>query len=72
MANHVETWKGIAHTVGRSERTVRNLTARPHDPLPVFKVGGIVRLHLADLDAWLDRQRAAGVGGEATAVEEHW
>jgi hypothetical protein len=28
------------------------------DPLPVFKVGGIVRLNQEDLDDWLSRQRA--------------
>ncbi|MBA3817469.1 MAG: hypothetical protein H0X17_01130 [Deltaproteobacteria bacterium] len=27
------------------------------DPLPVFKVGGIVRLNSSDLEDWLSRQR---------------
>jgi hypothetical protein len=30
---------------------------RVRDPLPVFKVGGIIRLNASDLDAWLERQR---------------
>lgn len=72
MADHVETWKCIATAVGRSERWCRQQAALATNRLPVFKVGGIVRLNFADLDAWLERQRAAGMGGEATAVEEHW
>lgn len=55
----VETWKGIADAVGRSERWCRYMAQRPTDPLPVFKVGGIVRLQLADLDGWLQRCRSA-------------
>jgi len=58
MGPFVETWKGIAPAVQRSERWCRYMARRAHDPLPVFKVGGIVRLYLADLDAWLLRQRA--------------
>lgn len=54
----VESWKRIAETMGRSLRSCRNYAARAHDPLPVFHVGGLVRLNLADLDAWIDRQRA--------------
>jgi hypothetical protein len=33
------------------------MARRSVDPLPVFKVGGIVRLNKTDLDAWLMRQR---------------
>lgn len=74
---HVETWDGIAVAVGRSLRTCRNLAGRSRDPLPVHKVGGIVRLNLADLDAWLDRQREATIARPVAAagserVEEHW
>jgi hypothetical protein len=57
MGAYVETWKGIAFAVTRSERWCRYMARRPHDPLPVFKVGGIVRLNKVDLDAWLARQR---------------
>ncbi len=57
MGPFVETWKGIAPAVQRSERWCRYMARRGHDPLPVFKVGGIVRLYIADLDAWLMRQR---------------
>jgi hypothetical protein len=55
---YVETWKAIAAELRRSERWCRYMAAadRP-DPLLVFKVGGIVRLNLADLDDWLGRQR---------------
>jgi hypothetical protein len=60
MSAYVETWKGIAFAVGRSERWCRYMARRGHDPLPVFKVGGIVCLTHADLEAWLLRQRADG------------
>jgi hypothetical protein len=57
MGPYVETWKGIAFAVGRSERWCRYMARRPQDPLPVFKIGGIVRLNKVDLDAWIDKQR---------------
>lgn len=57
MTSYVETWKGIAHALGRSERWCRYMAQRPADPLPVFKVGGIVRLNGDDLGDWLARQR---------------
>jgi hypothetical protein len=33
------------------------MARRGGDPLPVFKVGGIVRLNHCDLEDWLGRQR---------------
>jgi hypothetical protein len=33
------------------------MARRGSDPLPVFKVGGIVRLNTNDLEDWLVRQR---------------
>lgn len=57
MSNFVETWKGIATALGRSERWCRYMARRAGDPLPVFKVGGIVRLNTTDLEDWLSRQR---------------
>lgn len=57
MSNFVETWKGIATALGRSERWCRYMARRGGDPLPVFKVGGIVRLNSNDLEDWLTRQR---------------
>lgn len=57
MSNFVETWKGIATALGRSERWCRYMARRAADPLPVFKVGGIVRLNGSDLDDWIARQR---------------
>src|SRR4051812_14468959 len=57
MSNFVETWKGIATALGRSERWCRYMARRGADPLPVFKVGGIVRLNSSDLEDWLSRQR---------------
>ena len=40
MSNFVETWKGIATALGRSERWCRYMARKAGDPLPVFKVGG--------------------------------
>ena len=60
--NYVETWKGIAHALGRSERWCRYMARRTSDPLPVFKVGGIVRLNACDLEEWLSRQRDRSFG----------
>ena len=57
MSQYVETWKGIAALVNRSERWCRYMARRDQDPLPVFKVGGIVRLNGTDLEDWLSRQR---------------
>ena len=57
MSSYVETWKGIAFALGRSERWCRYMAQHDEDPLPVFKVGGIVRLNQEDLDGWLLRQR---------------
>ena len=57
MGSYVETWKGIAFAVGRSERWCRYMARRTSDPLPVFKVGGIVRLNKTDLEDWLSHQR---------------
>ncbi len=61
MNTYVETWKAIAHMLGRSERWCRYMAQRVEDPLPVFKVGGIVRLNGEDLEDWLDRQRQRSV-----------
>jgi hypothetical protein len=60
--SYVETWKGIAHALGRSERWCRYMARRTADPLPVFKVGGIVRLNGCDLEEWLGRQRDRSFG----------
>lgn len=57
MDDYFETWKGIAHKLARSERWCRYTARREEDPLPVFKVGGIVRLNGRDLNDWLSRQR---------------
>ena len=62
MNNYVETWKGIAHALGRSERWCRYMARRTADALPVFKLGGIVRLNIADLEDWLTQQRARSLG----------
>ena len=48
-----------ADYLGVTERQVRRLIGR-HD-LPRVKVGGLVRVHIEDLDAYIDAQRQVGV-----------
>jgi len=69
MSNYVETWKGIAHALGRSERWCRYMARRTSDSLPVFKVGGIVRLNMIDLEDWLTRQRDRSLGKPLGQIE---
>ena len=57
MNHFYETWKAIAHALRRSERWCRYMSQRSHDPLPVFKIGGIVCLDPGELEAWIARQR---------------
>lgn len=53
----VETWKQIAHELGRSERWCRYMASREKDPLPLAgKLGGIVRAEVSELAAWVKRQ----------------
>ena len=61
MSNFVETWKGIATALGRSERWCRYMARSGPNPLPVFKVGGIVRLNMSDLEAWLSAERSRSI-----------
>lgn len=68
MDTFVETWKGIAHALGRSERWCRYMARRDQDPLPVFKVGGIVRLNSDDLGQWLHRQRTRTMSAGAASA----
>jgi hypothetical protein len=67
MNDFFETWKGIAHALGRSERWCRYMARRDEDPLPVFKVGGIVRLNQPDLEDWIGRQRRRSISRPANA-----
>jgi len=67
MSDFYETWKGIAYKLSRSERWCRYMARRAEDPLPVFKVGGIVRLNEADLCDWLMRQRTRSMPAQVLA-----
>lgn len=72
MGRFVETWKQIAALVGRSERWCRYSAGWQPDPLPVIKIGGIVRLYEAALDAWIARRAHASlvtVGHAPTAAQ---
>ena len=69
MDDFYETWKGIAHKMQRSERWCRYMARRPQHPLPVFKVGGIVRLNACDLDSWLRQERHRSMPQRAPALQ---
>ncbi len=57
-----ETWAAIAGLTGRSERWCRYMArATRTDPLPVYRVGGMVRLDVRDYNAWLGRARDRGI-----------
>tara|TARA_R110002096_G_scaffold16898_15_gene58259 strand:+ start:39681 stop:39962 length:282 start_codon:yes stop_codon:yes gene_type:complete len=66
MSEFYETWKAIAFKLSRSERWCRYMARCSEDPLPVFKVGGIVRLNDSDLCDWLSRQRRKSLQVHAT------
>lgn len=51
--DHVETWKRIAQLAGKSERWCRYMSVRPDNPLPVFRIGKMVRMTLADYQRWI-------------------
>ena len=70
MSNFVETWKGIADALGRSERWCRYMARRTMAPLPVFKVGGIVRLNLSDLEGWLASERERSMSRPMTFAQQ--
>ncbi|MEM9487973.1 MAG: hypothetical protein AAGC55_02450 [Myxococcota bacterium] len=38
------------------------MARRTDDPLPVFKIGGIVRLNTEDLESWVARHRDRALG----------
>lgn len=54
---YVETWKSIASMTQRSERWCRYMAKDKHHPLPVYKVGGIVRLDETDYLVWIEQQK---------------
>ncbi|HPH68454.1 MAG TPA: hypothetical protein PLF40_22005 [Kofleriaceae bacterium] len=57
MSAFFETWKGIADAMGRSERWCRYMARRTANPLPVYKMGGIVRMNESDRNDWLLREQ---------------
>ncbi len=69
MNDFYETWKGIAHELKRSERWCRYMARQGDDPLPVFKVGGIVRLNSLDLSDWLGRRRAQSMARPVAGLQ---
>lgn len=65
MSSYHDGWKQIATAVGLSVRTCHKLARRADDRLPVFKVGGTVRLNAPDLATWLERQATRRYGCES-------
>ena len=65
-----ETWKGIADAMGRSERWCRYMARRTANPLPVYKMGGIVRMNESDRNDWLLREQHRAPTSLAPAMAE--
>lgn len=53
----IETWPAIAARIGRSREWCWYTSKKKDDPLPVYKIGGIVAIDVKDLNAWLERQK---------------
>lgn len=70
----IESWKAISEALGRCQRSCRQLAAREDDPLPVFKIGGVVALKTNDLAAWIDRQQRKPMRakGQSTEYGVNW
>lgn len=56
---YVEGWKSIAAHCGRSERWCRDVAKRKVRPLPVGKVGGLMRMYLAAYETWLAEEMSS-------------
>lgn len=63
-AVHYDGWKAIAVALERSTTFAKKMAGRSEDRLPVFKIGGTVRLTAAGLAAWLARQETKRYGCE--------
>lgn len=63
--SYFDGWKAIAAACDRSITWAHKMARRAEDPLPVFRVGGTVRLTAAGLAAWLERQEARRYGCES-------
>jgi len=65
----------LAHVLDCSPKTIRdwmykNRRAPTMDPLPYYRVGGLVRFRIAEVTAWIERRRVrvtSLVGRRATS-----
>lgn len=53
------TIKDLSAEFKASERTLERWALRPHDPLPIFKLGGLRRARRSAIEAWKIRQAEA-------------
>lgn len=67
--SYLETWKEIAAYLCRSERWCRYMATRAFSPLPVYRLGGLVRLDVIDLRRWLEEERTRTIARAAPVVE---
>ncbi len=64
VSSEILTLKEVAALLKVAEKTVYTMAQRAE--LPAFKVRGQWRFKLADIDRWIDRQKAAsGTSGAA-------
>ena len=62
MNNELISINRLAHVLDCSPKTVRdwmykNRRVPSLDPLPYYRVGGLVRFRLSDVTAWIERRR---------------
>jgi predicted DNA-binding transcriptional regulator AlpA len=62
MNDELVSIRRLAQVLDCSPKTVRdwmykNRRAPTSDPLPYYRVGGLVRFRLNDVTAWIDRRR---------------
>lgn len=51
-----KSWKDITDALGVSRETARRWSERDEDPLPIDRIGGIVRAKRAEIEAWIARE----------------
>lgn len=54
------TPKQVAERLQVSAAWVRDHATRKHPRIPVVRIGGLLRFSPADIEEWVEKQRAAG------------
>jgi hypothetical protein len=57
--DYVDGWSSVAEVVGKCVRWCREMAKRTERPMPVRRLGGVVRMYLADYSRWLSEELSA-------------